>query len=108
MGERALGNFGWLGTGKTLAQGLLYGCSAFHCFEVGDDRFDEFVCARVMLRGCKCRTTSPKVSMSVPHKPLGSAAVTAMLASIPLSNTLVHSTGVKFCLFAMSACYFHE
>jgi len=46
--------------------------------------------------------------MSVPHKPLGSAAVTAMLASIPLSNTLVHSTGVKFCLFAMSASYFHE
>jgi hypothetical protein len=27
-----------------------------------------------------------KVSISVPHKPLGSAAVTAMLASIALSN----------------------
>ena len=108
MGERALGNFGWRGTGKTLAQGFLYGSSTFHCFEVGDDRFDEFVCARVMLRGCKCRTTSESCSMSVPHKRLVGRRNGHAGEHPVSSNTLVHSTGVKFCLFAMSASYFHE
>jgi hypothetical protein len=44
-----------------------------------------------------------KASLSVPHKPLGSAAETAMPANIILSNNLAHSSGVKFCLFTMAA-----
>jgi hypothetical protein len=35
--------------------------------------------------------------------PLGSAAETAIPTTIGLSKTLVHSSGVKFCLFAMAA-----
>ena len=42
-----------------------------------------------------------KASFSVPHRPLGSAAVTATPAIITLSITLVHSSGVKLCLLAM-------
>src|SRR3990170_2259185 len=42
-----------------------------------------------------------KASLSVPHKPLGSAADTTMPATIVPSKTLAHSSGVKFCLFAM-------
>jgi len=37
--------------------------------------------------------------------PLGSAADTAIPANIMLSELLVHSSGVKFCLFAMAASY---
>jgi hypothetical protein len=44
-----------------------------------------------------------KASLSVPHKPLGSAAETAMPASTMLSKTFVHSAGVKLCLLAMAA-----
>jgi hypothetical protein len=36
----------------------------------------------------------------MPHSPLGSAAVTAMLASIGLSSSCFHSSGVKLVLFA--------
>src|SRR5262249_17877868 len=46
-----------------------------------------------------------KASLSVPHRPLGSAADTAIPANITLSEILVHSSGVKFCLFAMAASY---
>src|SRR5215831_14364663 len=41
-------------------------------------------------------------SLKVPHKPLGSAADTAMPAAMMLSNTLVHSSGVKSFLLAMA------
>ena len=41
-------------------------------------------------------------SLRVPHKPLGSAAETAMPATMILSNTLVHSSGVKSFLLAMA------
>src|SRR4029079_17537714 len=44
-----------------------------------------------------------KASLSVPHRPLGSAAETAMPTTVGLSKTLVHSSGVKLCLFAMAA-----
>ena len=42
-----------------------------------------------------------KYSWSVPHRPLGSACETAIPANIVLSKTLVHSSGVKFCLLAI-------
>jgi len=41
-------------------------------------------------------------SLRVPHKPLGSAAETAMPATMMLSNTLAHSSGVKSFLLAMA------
>src|SRR6478752_9996841 len=41
-------------------------------------------------------------SLRVPHKPLGSAAETAMPATMMLSNTLVHSSGVKSFLLAIA------
>src|SRR5215470_5809174 len=41
-------------------------------------------------------------SLRVPHKPLGSAADTAMPATMMLSNTLVHSSGVKSFLLAIA------
>src|SRR4029078_11818252 len=44
-----------------------------------------------------------RASFIVPHKPFGCAAETAMPTSTTLSKTLVHSSGVKFCLFAMTA-----
>src|SRR5262249_5059501 len=44
-------------------------------------------------------------SFSNPHKPLGSAAETAIPASITLSRILVHSSDVKLCLFAMTTSY---
>ena len=44
-------------------------------------------------------------SLSAPHRPLGSAAETAIPANIVLSKILVHSSGLKFCLFAMATSY---
>ena len=41
-------------------------------------------------------------SFSVPHSPLGSAVDTAIPTSMGLCKTLVHSSGVKLCLFAMA------
>src|SRR5215470_16899000 len=41
-------------------------------------------------------------SLRVPHKPLGSAADTATPATMMLSSTLVHSSGVKSFLLAMA------
>src|SRR5512134_1188301 len=41
-------------------------------------------------------------SLRAPHKPLGSAAVTAIPANIVLCKILLHSSGLKFCLFAMA------
>src|SRR6476659_6932048 len=41
-------------------------------------------------------------SLRVPHQPLGSTAETAMPAAMMLSNTLVHSSGVKSFLLAMA------
>src|SRR6478752_2364897 len=41
-------------------------------------------------------------SFSKPQRPLGSAAVMAMPATIGLATTRVHSSGVKFALPAMS------
>ena len=46
-----------------------------------------------------------KASLRAPHRPLGSAAETAMPANIVLSRILVHSSGLKFCLFAMTTSY---
>src|SRR5262245_23932233 len=40
-------------------------------------------------------------SLRAPHRPLGSAAETAIPANIVLSRILVHSSGLKFCLFAI-------
>jgi hypothetical protein len=44
-------------------------------------------------------------SLSAPQRPLGSAVETAILVTITLSKTLVHSTGVKFCLLAIAASF---
>jgi hypothetical protein len=41
--------------------------------------------------------------LSVPHKPLGSAAETAMPVNMMLSKTWVHSSGVKSSLVVMTA-----
>src|SRR4026207_1175366 len=41
-------------------------------------------------------------SLTVPHKPLGSATETATPATMMLSNTWVHSSGVKSLLLAMA------
>src|SRR5215212_11145147 len=41
-----------------------------------------------------------RLSFRSPHKPLGSAAVTASPAIMGLSRSLVHSSGVKFVLLA--------
>src|SRR6188472_4498715 len=49
-----------------------------------------------------------KLSFKRPHRPLGSAAVTAMPAAIVLSNRTFHSSGVKFDLFAMGADSFTD
>ena len=46
-----------------------------------------------------------KASLRAPHRPLGSAAETAMPASMVLSRILVYSSGLKFCLFAMTTSY---
>jgi len=43
-----------------------------------------------------------KNSLSVPHRPLGSAAETAIPATVVLSKRVVHSSGRKFSLFAMA------
>ena len=43
-----------------------------------------------------------KPSLTKPHTPLGSAAETAIPASIVLYRILVHSSGVKLCLFAIT------
>src|SRR5215469_12622968 len=51
-------------------------------------------------RGSNCACTSARLlailSFSIPQRPLGSAAVTAMPAIITLSRRSFHSSGVKF------------
>src|SRR5262245_1254778 len=47
-------------------------------------------------------------SLSAPHKPLGSAAETAIPANIVLSKILVHSSGLKLCLFAIPTSYLSQ
>ena len=42
-----------------------------------------------------------KLSLSMPNRPLGSAALTAIPAIIGLSSSRVHSSGVKLALSAM-------
>src|SRR3954469_18822339 len=44
-----------------------------------------------------------RLSFSSPQRPLGSAAVTAIPAIMGLSNSLVHSSGVKVALLAIGA-----
>src|SRR5215212_9955266 len=43
-----------------------------------------------------------RLSLRSPHKPLGSAAVMAIPAIMGLSRSLVHSSGVKLVLLAMT------
>src|SRR5262245_52771134 len=49
-----------------------------------------------------------KLSCKRPHRPLGSAAVTAMPAAIVLSSRTFHSSGVKLDLFVMGAGSFSD
>ena len=69
---------------------------------ISNSRLDEFVGYLASSFDLAIVELLAKPSLSVPHRPLGSAAETVTPASIMLSKTLAHSSGVKFCLFAMA------
>ena len=61
---------------------------------------------QILELGCgfgKSALPLAKDSCSNPMRPLGSAAVTAMPDSTTLCTILLHSSGVKLCLFAMAS-----
>ncbi len=90
-------------------RGLRLGKAFAHCknasivgsFKISNCCLDEFGSIGIALN-CSEAGVPAAASLRVPHKPLGSTAEKAMPAAMMLSNTLVHSSGVKSFLLAMA------
>src|SRR5262245_41321059 len=93
-------DLGGLAACELLPQAVARGASPFGSLKVGDDRFDQRVQPGVHL-GCHQRVAAGELSFKRPHRPLGSAAKTAIPATITLSRRSFHSSGVKFDLSGM-------
>ena len=90
--------------GEVLTQCLLNGGPAFLGLEIRDDGLDKFV--RTGIRLCRSQRGATREGLfeNAPQT-AWSAADTAMPANMVLSRILVHSSGLKFRLFAMTTSY---
>ena len=101
QGLDALGcDLTWLAACELLLQAVAGGASPFGSLKVGDDCFDQRIRPGVQF-GRHQRVALAKLSFRRPHRPLGSAAETAIPAIITLSKRSFHSSGVKFDLSAI-------
>src|SRR5262245_61010968 len=92
----ALGfDLGGLAACELLLQAVARGPSPFGSLKVGDDCFDQRVRPGSNLAVISA-LPSAKLSFRRPHRPLGSAAETAIRAIMTLSRRSFHSSGVKF------------
>ena len=101
IGERTFDALSRFRTRKAISQGLMKGGPSFRRFNVSDDCLSEFVGTASSFAVAIAELLAA-ASFSVPHSPLGSAVDTAIPTSMGLCKTLVHSSGVKLCLFAMA------